>query len=115
MNNMQFHETPMGRIYYEQTLPKFIKALNRAAAALEEHSQALRVGKAMELLVLPDHLRRTLTALYKLGEGTAEKVSKITGMARSVESKYLNELANRDLLKKGRGKPVVFSLSREFI
>lgn len=109
-----FHSTPMGRRYYEETLPHLINSLNRLAKALEEHSRALKVGKAMELLALPDYLRKTLTKLYKLGgRGTAEEVSEATGRARAVESKYLNELENRRLItseKEGRKKLFVLKV-----
>ena len=46
----------------------------------------------MSLIDLPDHLRKTLLALMKLGEATAKDVSRRTGRSRSIESSYLNQL-----------------------
>src|SRR5665648_519578 len=46
----------------------------------------------MSLLQLPENLRQTVLALYKLGDATAEDISDLTKKQRAVESKYLNDL-----------------------
>lgn len=63
-------------------------------------------------LALPDHLRQTLSALFKLGEeGTAYDVSKLTGKSRAVESNYLNQLETMGFVKRQkRGREVIFCL-----
>lgn len=61
------------------------------------------------LLSLPDHLRKTATAIIKLGEATAEAISANTERTRSIESSYLNTLMRMGHIKKKRdGKKVVF-------
>ncbi len=70
---------------------------------------------AVTLLSLPDHLRRTVLSLAKLGgEATAEEVSRVTGRARAVESAYLNQLVAMGYLgKKRKGRKVYFYFPRE--
>jgi uncharacterized membrane protein len=81
----------------------------KRAAELEE---VLKTGvlDAVTLLSVPDHLRKTLVALAKLGgEGTSEDVAKATSRARAVESAYLNQLvALGYVIKKRRGRRVFF-------
>jgi PAS domain S-box-containing protein len=51
----------------------------------------------------------TLTAVTKLGSGTASQISKITGRARAFESKNLNELNTMGLLtKRHQGREQIF-------
>jgi len=65
----------------------------------------------MTLLSLPDHLRKTATAVCSLGRATAEEISKDTSRARAVESGYLNQLVRMGYLKKERkGRTVFFSV-----
>jgi hypothetical protein len=54
------------------------------------------------LLSLPDHLRKTATAIAKLGEGTASEVASETGRVRAAESDYLNQLVEMGYIKKKR-------------
>jgi hypothetical protein len=52
----------------------------------------------------------TYLALTKLGSGTASQLSSITGRARALESKNLNEMYSMGLLEKKRqGKTQVFT------
>jgi hypothetical protein len=71
-----------------------------------EAEKGVVVQRAMRV---SDALRRTLSALQELKRATAEEVSAKTGRARSLESVYLNHLAQLGLVRKIRvGKKVVF-------
>jgi hypothetical protein len=63
--------------------------------------QPLEVPDA-ELLLLPDHLRRTYLTVASRGECDATIVSNLTGRCRAVESNYLNQLARMGWLNKRR-------------
>lgn len=64
-----------------------------------------------DLLVLPDHLRKTFLVVAAKGECTGAEVSIQTGRSRGAESSYLNQLVRLGwLLKRRRGKNVVFSV-----
>ena len=61
---------------------------------------------------LPEHLRKTATVVANIGNSTAEQIAEKTGRARATESDYLNQLADRGLLKKERkGRAVHFKAS----
>ena len=63
------------------------------------------------LFSLPDHLRKTLFALYGKGEATAEQIAQKTGRVRAVESSYLNQLYTmRHVKKRRKGRSVHFSV-----
>ncbi len=88
------------------------KALPLSYRKVAEVEDALSTGiiDAVTLLSVPDHLRRTLVALAKLGgEATSEEVASTTGRARAVESAYLNQLATLGyVIKERRGRKVYF-------
>jgi len=61
------------------------------------------------VLSLPDHLRKTYTAVMMYDRVTADDVSEVTKRARAVESSYLNQLVTMGQLTKGRnGRKVYF-------
>lgn len=65
----------------------------------------------MELLELPDNLRKTVLVVSQLGEATADEVAGKTGRVRNVESHYLNTLVHMDHLeKKRKGRKVYFTV-----
>jgi flagellar biosynthesis chaperone FliJ len=66
------------------------------------------------LLRIPDHLRKTLVAVYRLGFVIAEDVAQETGRARALESNYLNQLARMGYLKRERKKRKVYFHSNGF-
>jgi len=66
------------------------------------------------LLRIPDHLRKTLVAVCRLGLVIAEDVAQETGRARAVESSYLNQLARMGYLKRERKKRKVYFQSNGF-
>jgi len=64
---------------------------------------------AMTLLSLPISLRKTVIALYKLEEATAEDLARETKRLRAVESASANQLVRMGYLKKKReGRKVYF-------
>ena len=66
------------------------------------------------LLQLPDHLRRTMTALIELGEASADMVARQTGRTRPTESDCLNQLVRLGYTKKRRkGLTVYFSVRKD--
>ncbi|MBT0159504.1 hypothetical protein G4O51_05920 [Candidatus Bathyarchaeota archaeon A05DMB-2] len=56
----------------------------------------------IELLQLPDHLRRTYLTVVSKGECDATVVSNLTGRCRAIESSYLNQLTRMGWLNKRR-------------
>jgi len=83
--------------------------LSKELSEIEEYMDAIT------LLSLPDHLRKTILSLAKLGgEATAEEVARETGRARAVESAYLNQLVAMGYLgKKRKGRKVYFYFPKE--
>lgn len=71
------------------------------------------LGIIVELLDLPDNLRKTALAISVLGDATAVEVAEKTGRTRNIESVYLNQLVRvRYLEKVRRGKKVFFKVKR---
>jgi hypothetical protein len=67
-----------------------------------------------ELLLLPDHLRKTYMTVASKGECNATLVSNLTGRCRAVESNYLNQLVRMGWLNKRRiSKTMHFRLVSE--
>jgi len=63
----------------------------------------------INLLNLPDHLKKSAIKAYELRNATAYQVSLATGRKRAVESAYLNQLVTMGYLKKERkGREVYF-------
>ncbi len=61
------------------------------------------------LFSLPSALRKTVMALYKLGEATAEDLARETKRLRAVESSAANQLVRMGFLTKRReGRKVYF-------
>jgi hypothetical protein len=81
----------------------------------EQEKGAVELGAldVMTLLSLPDHLRKSAMVICKMGEATANDVSKETGRARAVESGYLNQLVTMGHLKRRRkGRKVYFYVEK---
>jgi len=55
-----------------------------------------------ELLLLPDHLRKTYMTVMSKGECNATEVANLTGRCRAMESSYLNQLTRMGWLSKSR-------------
>ncbi len=55
-----------------------------------------------ELLLLPDHLRKTYITVASKGECNATEAANLTGRCRAVESNYLNQLAREGWIMKQR-------------
>ncbi len=76
-----------------------------------QRKQLLRIRSFTPTTIasLPEHLKRTATMVASMGDSTAEQIAEKTGRARAAESDYLNQLADRGLLKKERvGRAVHF-------
>lgn len=64
------------------------------------------------LFSLPSALRKTVIALYKLGEATAEDLARETRRLRAVESSAANQLVRMGFLTKRRdGRKVYFNIN----
>jgi hypothetical protein len=64
------------------------------------------------LFSLPSALRKTVIALYKLGEATAEDLARETNRLRAVESSAANQLVRMGFLTKRReGRKVYFFIN----
>jgi hypothetical protein len=64
---------------------------------------------ALALISLPAHLRKTVLALYKVDEATADELSKETKRLRAVESASANQLVRMGYVKKKqKGRKVYF-------
>ena len=71
------------------------------------------VPDATALLSLPGSLRKTILAMYKLGEATAEDLSDETSRLRAVESACANQLTRMGYLEKKRiGRKVYFQMQQ---
>jgi len=63
----------------------------------------------IDLMNLPDSLRKTIITLAKLGEATPEEVANETNRTRGLENIYLNQLERLGYIEKiKRGKRVYF-------
>jgi hypothetical protein len=77
-------------------------------------SEPPRESDLMNLLALPDHLRKTAVVVCNLGEVTARDVALETKRARAVESSYLNQLVLMQYLRKRkRGRTAYFYFEKE--
>ena len=54
MPGPKFHETQMGIVFYEETMPKICKALERIANALEENREIREKEEAQRVRDLED-------------------------------------------------------------
>jgi len=101
---------------------KIIERLERVERTLAQVLEAVRpkgldldkvAGGKEVLLKVPAHLRKTLMALFDLGEATASEVAPKTGRTRGLESIYLNQLARMKVIEKFRkGRKVLFRLAK---
>ena len=63
----------------------------------------------VSLLLLPDHLRKTMITLSEMGQATAAELAEKTGRVRNLESSYLNQLERMGLIERFRkGRKVFF-------
>jgi regulator of replication initiation timing len=98
----------------EETLRRIEKKLEKIEGEINEMRLQMRnnmIGDERKLSKLPDHLRKTVNGLKKVGQGTASDVCKYTTRARAVESNYLNQLEREGFIKsfrKGRRKIFMF-------
>jgi len=95
-------------------LDQLLEPKNRRQQPARAAFESARAFVPKTLTSLPNHLRKTATAIATMGQATAKQVAAKTGRTRAAESDYLNQLASRGFLKKERkGREVhflVFSL-----
>jgi predicted transcriptional regulator len=93
----------------EKAVQELIEVNREMMLARVRGEREAEKGVVQRAMRVSDALRRTLSALQELKRATAEEVSAKTGRARSLESVYLNHLAQLGLVRKIRvGKKVVF-------
>jgi len=100
-----------------QELQQIRYRLDDIEAALSRWSpRPLEISES-ELLLLPDHLRKTYVIVLSRGECGAREASNLTGRCRAMESNYLNQLVRMGWLTKHRdSKTTLFSpVSRKVI
>lgn len=87
-----------------------ISRLLKESLGLRHSLETGFVPNVMTLLSLPKSLRKTMFALQKLGEATAEDLSMETKRLRAVESACANQLTRMGYINKKRlGRKVYFS------
>jgi len=92
-----------------EILIRIEKKLENIESNIHKKNKTKEISDPFELLELPDNLRMTAMAMMKIGEGTAEDISKITGRSRPIESHYLSSLVRLGFLKKRRvGRKVIY-------
>lgn len=107
-----------GKLYFSDSLTKnlkgtldgFLQKMDELLSSYLEKiyqlgSNVTYAGVVPEKAVqrtLPSHLEKTLQALRILGKATAEQVAGQTGRTRAIESVYLNQLVNLDVVEKER-------------
>jgi len=69
-------------------------------------NQPLKIPDS-KLLLLPDHIRKTYTAVASRGECNATEVSNLSGRGRAIESNYLNQLVRMGWLTKQRDSKTI--------
>jgi hypothetical protein len=98
----------------EETLRRIERKLERIAAEINDLKAQMLEGMKTDdrrLVSLPDHLRKTAIGLGRVGQGTADDVSRYTSRARAVESGYLNQLERQGFVRSRRvGRRKIFSL-----
>jgi Fic family protein len=83
---------------YKEKGPKILeKMLDKFGKYIDSYELTTLLPLPEEL---PDHLRKSLSAIIQLGKGRASDVAEITGRARAAESAYLNQLVRMGYLKK---------------
>lgn len=65
MAGPEFHQTLMGRQYYESTLPKLVEALTRIGTALEKGEQRLKLSTFADLKGFVDRKRQEMQSPTK--------------------------------------------------
>lgn len=58
-----FHLTRMGQQFYQGTMPGLVKAIDRLAAAIEEHNKTMAAASEKEITFDSEAIGRTLRKL----------------------------------------------------
>jgi len=114
--------TKQDKIVSQQDLIKVLEGLEERITTLENTLADLRAATSSlsspaeepkpdsaGLLLLPDHLRKTMIALIEMGQATASQLAEKTGRVRNLESSYLNQLERMGLVERFReGRQLCF-------
>lgn len=97
-----------------ELIARRLKEISEKLDRILKFQKSDRESSAVNTLTqLPKHLKKTASSVAELGEATAMEVAGETGRARAAESDYLNQLADRGLLRKERkGRSIYFKASR---
>ncbi len=95
-------------------LEKRLLSLERRVGEIESRLHPAMEDRVALFLTVPDTLRKSIFAVSELSRATADEISGRTGRHRSIENKYLNELARAGWLTRQRiGKKVYYSLQKK--
>lgn len=92
----------------EAILKDIREQLTRLIAVIDKQVKSPVGYEWKDLLQLPKHLQRTAITLGKLGRATASQVAENTGIARAIESSYLNQLIELKLARKERVRRFIY-------
>ena len=102
----------------EETLRRIERKLEKIEVEINEMRRQMLDNIVVDknrLISLPDHLRKTVIGVMKVGQGTASDICRYTNRARAVESNYLNQLERQGFLKSFRkGRRKIFLLEKSF-
>jgi trehalose-phosphatase len=93
----------------KSALEKILREMQELRYRLDDIEQSISRWKPnsmkiseSELLLLPEHLRKTYMTVLSKGECNATQVSNLTGRCRAVESNYLNQLVRTGWMARKR-------------
>lgn len=90
---------------------KLLISLDSINALFNNFKEQESLPDVISLLSLPSSLRKTVLIITKIGESTADDISKHTKRNRAIESGYANQLVRLGYLDKKRiGRKVYFQL-----
>lgn len=90
------------------SLEREIDELRKASGSTRNQGLKYRIGM-VDLLQLPDHLRKTMITLSEVNQATASELAEKTGRVRNLESSYLNQLERMGLIERFRkGRKIHF-------
>ena len=96
-----------------ETQKELLHHLSKADASLDSAGALDSLPDVLVLLSLPSSLRKTVITVARIGETTADEISKETKRKRAMESAYANQLTRLGYLEKRRiGRKTYFRLKR---
>jgi hypothetical protein len=94
-----------------ETQKELLQQLSKAKSSLDSTEALDSLPDVLVLLSLPSSLRQTIITIARIGESTADEISKETKRKRAMESAYANQLTRLGYLEKRRiGRKTYFRL-----